>query len=80
MIMDMTSKDKTTITFTEVDELDNPTSTYIYSASSQEAPSSSNKKREIAGRVDIEVDIKYRFGRALLTTFSILLQLRYHGP
>ena len=37
MIMDMTSKDKTTITFTEVDELDNPTSTYIYSASSQEA-------------------------------------------
>ncbi|KAL4961429.1 RUS1 family protein [Aspergillus stella-maris] len=50
----MASKGKTTITFTEVDELDNPTSTNIYSAPSQEAPSSSNNGKQIAGRVDIE--------------------------
>ncbi|KAL4948738.1 vitamin B6 photo-protection and homoeostasis-domain-containing protein [Aspergillus filifer] len=50
----MASKGKTAITFTEVDELDKPTSTYIYSAPSQEAPFGSNNKRQIAGRVDIE--------------------------
>ncbi|KAL4930630.1 RUS1 family protein [Aspergillus undulatus] len=51
----MTSKSKPTISFTEVDELNNPTSTYIYSAPSPEAPASSlnSKTSEIAGRVDL---------------------------
>ncbi|KAL4944254.1 hypothetical protein BDV06DRAFT_220517 [Aspergillus oleicola] len=51
----MASRAKTTITFTEVDELDNPTSTYIYSAPSPGASSlNSNKEKELSGRVDIE--------------------------
>ncbi|KAL4779104.1 vitamin B6 photo-protection and homoeostasis-domain-containing protein [Aspergillus varians] len=45
---------KATFTFTEVDELNNPTLTYIYSEPSPDATSfNSEKGKEIAGRVDI---------------------------
>ncbi|KAL6235176.1 hypothetical protein BDW75DRAFT_148169 [Aspergillus navahoensis] len=50
----MDPKDKRTITFTQVDELNNPTSTYIYSASSSGIPSHRDgKKNIVTGRVDI---------------------------
>ncbi|KAL4990539.1 vitamin B6 photo-protection and homoeostasis-domain-containing protein [Aspergillus falconensis] len=50
----MDPKNKITITFTEVDELNNPTSTYIYSASSSGIPfHRDGKKNAVTGRVDI---------------------------
>ncbi|KAL4975743.1 vitamin B6 photo-protection and homoeostasis-domain-containing protein [Aspergillus desertorum] len=49
----MDHKDKRTITFTEVDELNNPTSSYIYSAPSSGIPSYRGAKNVLEGRVDI---------------------------
>ncbi|KAL4868789.1 hypothetical protein BDV12DRAFT_169036 [Aspergillus spectabilis] len=52
--MNMASERKTTITFTEVDELNSPTSTYIYSDLSAEVtPPRSEYEKRVRGRVDI---------------------------
>jgi hypothetical protein len=56
------------ITFTEVDELNNPTSTYIYSEPSP-GPASpiGEKEGQVAGRVDVAVSSGNRFAQAQLT-------------
>lgn len=57
-----------TIVFTEVDELNNPTSTYIYSEPSPgRAPPISSKGGQAIGRVDVAVSSDNRFARAQLT-------------
>ncbi|KAL3434749.1 vitamin B6 photo-protection and homoeostasis-domain-containing protein [Aspergillus tetrazonus] len=50
----MDSKDKKTITFSEVDELDHPTSTYIYSVPSSGTLSHKDGEKDtVTGRIDI---------------------------
>ncbi|KAL4750785.1 hypothetical protein BDW72DRAFT_109250 [Aspergillus terricola var. indicus] len=49
----MDPKDKKTITFSEVDELDNPTSTYIYTVPSSGTLSHRDGKDIVTGRIDI---------------------------
>lgn len=57
-----------TITFTEVDELNNPTSTYIYSEPSPGPASSiSGKGGQVTGRVDVAVSPGNRSAQARLT-------------
>ncbi|KAL4741708.1 vitamin B6 photo-protection and homoeostasis-domain-containing protein [Aspergillus similis] len=50
----MNSKDKKTITFSEVDELDQPTSTYVYCVPSSSTLSHTDgEKDKLTGRIDI---------------------------
>jgi hypothetical protein len=55
----MDTKDKKIFTFSEVDELDHPTSTYIYSVPSSGTLShKGGEKDTVTGRIDIVVSLQ----------------------